>query len=112
MVFYPQCIVFHKKILPPKSIPSSSFDALDCALCSLGISDTQRNSIYGLMASILHLGNIKFEKNDLGYAQICTESNPSLEFVADILETNSKQLEKVFLERSLSIPNNQSNFVV
>lgn len=28
------------------------------------------------------MGNIKFEKNDSGYAQICTESNPSLNFVA------------------------------
>lgn len=88
-------------------MPSStnSFNALDGALRSLGISDEQRYTIYGLMASILHLGNIKFENNDLGYAQICAESNECVEFVAELVATNSKQLEKVFLERKLIVPN-------
>lgn len=106
--------IFHLlnfKILPP-SRPSStnSFNALDSALRSLGISDFQLYTIYSLLASILHLGNIKFENDDLGYARICAESNECVEFVAELVATNSKQLEKVFLARKLIVPN-QGGFV-
>lgn len=100
---------FFIQILQPKRNPcsSNSFHALDCSLDSLGISEMQRESIYGLLASILHLGNIQFGNNDSGYAHISSESYQSLVCAADLLATDSKILENSLLKRKLSVPNNQ-----
>lgn len=39
------------------------FQVCDSAMAHLGISNEDRHSIYTLVASVLHLGNITFEEN-------------------------------------------------
>lgn len=99
------------QILPTKSASKSynetNFDSLDKALEAVGISNIH---VYGLLAGILHLGNVNL-KNDCGYANISQDSFQYLRNAADCLSLDLKQLESAFLEKKLMIQMNQSSVV-
>lgn len=64
-----------------------------------------RESIYNVLAFILHLGNVKFEMDDHGFAQISNDSYQSMEFAANIVSIDKKQLQNTLLNRTLILPN-------
>lgn len=62
-----------------------------------------RESIYAIIAAILHLGNVNFKTNHLENAQINDDdgSRRSLEFSADLLSIDKVVLENLLLERKI-----------
>jgi hypothetical protein len=64
-------------------------------------------SIFSIIAAILHLGNVKFEDDDLGtgYAQISSsnESTSGLKIAAELLKINDLLLGKNLLVQELNI---------
>lgn len=103
------------KIVPTESKHlKNSFYELDSALDGLRphISEN-RTSLYAILAAILHLGNVDFKTNDLGFAQIndVDDSQESLECAANLLAIDVKELERVLLERKIILPNNREEMV-
>lgn len=60
--------------------------------------------IYTLLAAILHMGNVKFENNDLGYAQIAENSKESFQYAANLLKINNTRLKDALLSRNITMP--------
>lgn len=81
---------------------------MDKALEAVGISNIH---VYGLLAGILQLGNVNFENDDCGYANISQDSFQYLRNAANCLSLELKQLESAFLEKKLMIQMNQSSVV-
>lgn len=51
------------------------------------IGDDEQREIFEIVASVLHLGNVKFVQNDKGYAEILTHDTNSTN-VAEVPDTN------------------------
>lgn len=85
--------------MPPKTIINceDDFSALDQAL---GIWS---RPIYRLLAAILHMGNVNFENNDSGCAQIAETSNESFECAANLLKISNTQLKNALLCRKFTV---------
>lgn len=86
-----------------------SFNELHSALDGLGPHISKmRESIYSILAAILHLGNVNFKTDNLGFAQINDGdgSHDALEFAAKLLAINRKYLERVILERTVAVAGN------
>lgn len=62
-----------------------------------------RQSIYAIVAAILHLGNINFVNNDLSGAKVNDDdgSQQSLEYAAELLAMSPKRLQNALLERKV-----------
>ncbi|XP_031633965.1 myosin heavy chain 95F-like, partial [Contarinia nasturtii] len=94
-------------ILPPKGMRNSlkySFNELETALNGLGSDISEmRESIYAILAAILHLGNVKFKTDHLGFAQINDGSHSALESAANLLAIDEKHLKCVLLERKMVV---------
>lgn len=108
------------KILPPPSnrmcnmYTLYSFNELHSALDGLGPTISRmRESIYSILAAILHLGNVNFKTDNLGSAQINDDdgSHDALEFAAKLLAINRKYLERVILERTVAVADNLISYV-
>lgn len=98
------------QILPPKiseQLMWHSFSALDSALNKLQYLSEMRESIYAVMAAILHLGNVNFKSNLLENAQINDEdeSSQTLEYAANLLAIDKHVLENLLLERKIKSGN-------
>lgn len=80
-----------------------SFSELDSAISGLESLSGIRQSIYKLIAAVLHLGNVNFESNNSEYAQINDEdgSQRSLEYAAELLAINTIRLKSLLLERNI-----------
>lgn len=74
---------------------------MDVALDALELSKNIREKIYRQIAAILHMGNVKFEDDDMGYAIVSEESKQSVNSAARLLSVNSEQLTNAFLIRTL-----------
>lgn len=87
------------KVLPPNTIINTEDDfyALDKALSML------RCPIYNLLAAILHLGNVNFENDESGCAQVTEDSNESFECAANLLKISNAQLKNALLSRNLTV---------
>lgn len=87
------------QILPQKNIINGEhdFNALDQALGML------RCPIYSLLASILHLENVSFEKSDTDSAQIAEDSSDSFECAANLLKISNVELKDALLNRKLTV---------
>lgn len=105
------------KILPAKGMYTNlkhNFVKLDSALDGLGPHISKiRPSIYAILAAILHLGNVNFNKNDQGYAQINKDddSNESIQYASDQLKIESSHLERVLLQRTITVSSNQEDLM-
>lgn len=80
----------------------NDFNTMDQALSRLGLSDTQRHEIYGLVAAVLHLGNITFEddpKDARGGCQIAVSSEKSLTVAAKLLGVDPTELRQALVSR-------------
>ncbi|XP_029347475.1 unconventional myosin-Vb [Acyrthosiphon pisum] len=74
---------------------SQSINETVNALNTLGFSEEQQYSIWEILSSILHLGNIEIDKNT-GDSDSCSISSndPSLKIVSTLLDINKGELQK------------------
>lgn len=75
---------------------------LDGALSRLGLSETQRMEIYGLVSAVLHLGNIDFEENPndaRGGCQLTAASEKALTTTAKLLGVDPFELKQALVSR-------------
>lgn len=103
------------KILPQRDICTNlSFSEFDSALNGLGIKESKMGqSIYAILAAILHLGNVNFTTNDEGFAKINENDNSHqfIEHAADLLKIDMNDLEQVLLQRTITVSSNQKDSV-
>lgn len=91
------------KILPPRNNALDAmhaFNELDCVVRTLGGTNLQE-SVYTILSAILHLGNIHFENNELGYAVI--SSSESIKFAANLLAIDLEKLRNAFLKQKMTL---------
>lgn len=105
-------IIIILKILPLKSMNlENSFVQLDSALEGLGPQLVKmRQSIYEILASILHLGNVKFSTNNDGFAEIMDNSKHSIQHAAELLKISSNDLERVLLQQTTKVSKNLESY--
>lgn len=56
---------------------AEQFRTVQEAMKVIEIGESEQKEIFQIIASILHLGNIKFVQNDKGYAEILTHDSNS-----------------------------------
>lgn len=87
----------------------NNFNELDNALKTMGPNHL-RESVYSILALILHFGNIQFENNDDGYAE--TSSSDSIKSAANLVAIDSDKLRDVFLKRKIVFKNIRNTTVL
>ncbi|XP_063708538.1 myosin heavy chain 95F isoform X2 [Culicoides brevitarsis] len=78
------------------------FLELDQALSRLGITDEHKNSIYALVAAVLHLGNIRFEENPddtRGGCRVATNGEQALTISAKLIGLDTFELRTALTSR-------------
>ena len=111
-IFYQLCAGYllpsfrHLELAPPQSFSYLSSggcftidglndtEALDETLEAMKICQFSRedqDAIFRIVASILHLGNIKFEENSSGYATLTSESQSTFQLVEKLLQVESEE---------------------
>lgn len=81
-----------------------TFQYLDRALEAIGYSDDNKNRIHKLIASILHLGNIKIEQSG-SESVIPKTAHQPLQYASDLLNVSTEELEQTLLTRHMKINN-------
>jgi len=79
-----------------------NFQKLDKALGRLGLSEVQKMEIYGLVAAVLHLGNISFEDlpdDARGGCQVAETSEKSLKITCKLLGIDADELRQALVSR-------------
>lgn len=80
----------------------NDFQDLDQALTRLGLSESQKFEIYGLVAAVLHLGNINFEDNPedaKGGCRVSQNSEKALAITANLIGLDSFELRQALVSR-------------
>ncbi|KAG5673983.1 hypothetical protein PVAND_003979 [Polypedilum vanderplanki] len=78
------------------------FKELDQALSRIGLNESMRTEIYGIVAAVLHLGNIAFEENPedtRGGCRIMQEAEISLEIASKLIGCDSFELRQALTSR-------------
>nr|XP_034335577.1 unconventional myosin-VI isoform X2 [Crassostrea gigas] len=78
------------------------FQVCDSAMAHLGISNEDRHSIYTLVASVLHLGNITFEENTddtKGGCKVSPSTETSLDTASSLLGLPKEELRESLVSR-------------
>ncbi|XP_062599894.1 unconventional myosin-VI-like isoform X3 [Saccostrea cucullata] len=78
------------------------FQVCDSAMTHLGVSNEDKHSIYTLVASVLHLGNIMFEENmddTKGGCKVGSSSETSLSTASTLLGLNKEELQESLTTR-------------
>ena len=71
---------------------------------SVGIGDKRRDAIFGVVAAVLHLGNVKFSPKQIDDAEGCSidsGSKSSLENFCGLLDLDAKAIGKALTTRKL-----------
>lgn len=57
------------------------------------IADEEQNEMFEIVASVLHLGNVKFVQNDKGYSEILNHdaNSENVAEVSDLINGNCKK---------------------
>ena len=84
--------------MPPKV---SDFRSVASAFRSLDFSERAVESVWKLIAIILHIGNIQFTADDHDHACLQNEKN-SLDHIAKLLDVKSEELEKALTTRVIA----------
>lgn len=87
---------------------NDDFNALDVALGTLELTKNSREKIYGQLAAILHIGNVKFEDDNNALVEISSGSKKSLDIAAKLLLVDAEQLASALLKKRLNISNEQN----
>ena len=84
--------------------------AMHAALSELGFSDVQRNNFYCMVAIVMHIGNVRFQKKDFtnpeggGSTEGAVVSNePQLELVCALLQVTREQLVAALTKTTLVV---------
>lgn len=80
------------------------FEEIDSNFKGIGLNDETRNNIYGLIAAILHLGNISYKEKNEGHSdgcEIAESSRNSVLITADLFGVDPIQLEEALLNREI-----------
>lgn len=83
------------------SDPKIGFEQLNVALTTLGLSSKMIEMIYQRIAAILHLGNVTFDVDSDGFAQISENSNSRESIAAQLLDVEVEDLKLVLLKRDI-----------
>lgn len=78
------------------------FKRVDAILTNLGITTTEKDIIYKIIASILHLGNIEFECADFG-ASVKGSTKLHVAIVAQLLGLSPDDLNNALLYRTIEV---------
>lgn len=73
---------------------SDQFRTVREAMKVIEIGDAEQREIFAIVASVLHLGNIKFIQNDKGYAEILTHDANSSNVAEVSTNTHDKEIVK------------------
>lgn len=60
-----------------KTNDANQFRTVQEAMKVIEIMESEQKEIFEIVASVLHLGNVKFVQNDKGYAEILTHDSNS-----------------------------------
>lgn len=80
----------------------NDFRDLDQALTRLGLTDGQKFEIYGLVAAVLHLGNISFEDNPedaKGGCRVAQASERAIAITAGLIGLDPSELRQALVSR-------------
>lgn len=83
-----------------KSSDAEQFRTVREAMKVIEIADEEQNEMFEIVASVLHLGNVKFVQNDKGYSEILNHDANS-ENVAELLKVNTSQLRQALTSRTI-----------
>lgn len=92
------------KILPPNTnTPVHSFDGFNKSLSAIGLSEHMREKVNRHLAGILYLGNVRFQDDKQGYAEISEiRSLQCVECAAKLFGIDCKKLQNVLLQRKFA----------
>ncbi|XP_059052056.1 unconventional myosin IC isoform X1 [Achroia grisella] len=83
-----------------KTHDADQFRIVQEAMKVIEIGEAEQAEIFSIVATVLHLGNIKFVKNSNGYAEILTH-DPNSENVAELLQVDVTKLREVLTSRTI-----------
>ena len=86
----------------PKLDDLNDFKNLDRDLANIGLTDSDRLSVYTSIATVLHLGNITFQDNpedNTGGCMVSPESEGSLAITSKLLGLESEELRGALVSR-------------
>jgi len=81
---------------------AKDFLKTDKALGNLGMSESERLSVYSAVAAILHLGNIQFEDNPddvRGGCRLASQSSGALKIASSLIGVDPEELQHAMLSR-------------
>lgn len=83
-----------------------NFECVDAAFKTLGFSEEMIFTIYKVLSSILHLGNITFDENDRNDCELNNGSRKWLSSAAELLGVDENIIEQSLLYRHLTLKDN------
>ncbi|XP_028159823.1 unconventional myosin IC isoform X1 [Ostrinia furnacalis] len=83
-----------------KNADADQFRVVQEAMKVIEIGLEEQQAIFEIVASVLHLGNVKFVQNDKGYAEILSHDANSGN-VAELLKVNSTKLHDALTSRTI-----------
>lgn len=87
--------------LNQRSHDAAQFTIVQEAMKVIEIGAEEQNAIFDIVASILHLGNAKFVRNDKGYAEILSH-DANTGNVAALLKIDATKFREVLTSRTIS----------
>lgn len=80
------------------------FSAVDSTLSDLNFTGQMKFALYKLLACILHLGNIEFQKNADGNVTFANNSSKiGFELCAELLQTEPQTLKNALFHRRFGV---------
>ncbi|XP_068633080.1 unconventional myosin IC isoform X2 [Battus philenor] len=83
-----------------KTNDADQFRIVQEAMKVIEIGEAEQKEMFEIVASVLHLGNVKFVQNDKGYAEILSHDANSGN-VAELLKVNAVKLREVLTSRTI-----------
>ena len=79
------------------------FQITDKAMTLMGVSDSEKMAIYGIVAGVLHLGNVFFEDDpeSKGGCKVTPASEASLNNAATFLGCDLQDLKRSLVSRAM-----------
>ena len=82
---------------------ASEFKVVQAAFRALQFDDQAVESIWKLIAVILHLGNIEFDQHESNGEKVATLSNQGdVKTIADLIQVNPDEVKQVLLTRVIA----------
>lgn len=78
-----------------------NFAKADQIFGDFGLTENIKITIFQLLASVLHLGNIEFEDGNDGHAKILESFEKNLEYASKLMEVPYHDLKTVLLFKSM-----------